>query len=80
MSTPVLVPSWVTDGLCGQTDPDVFHPGKGCSNRAAKAVCARCPVLDSCRDYALTHPDVDGIWGATTRLERQRIRRQERAS
>lgn len=82
MSAPILVPSWVADGLCGQTDPEVFHPGKGewTTTRVAKAVCARCPVLTRCRDHALANPELEGVWGATTRLERQRIRRQERAA
>jgi len=80
MSAPILVPSWVADGLCGQTDPDAFHPDKGGSPRPAKAVCARCLVLTRCRDHALANPELEGVWGATTRLERQRIRRQERAA
>ena len=69
-------------GLCRQTDPDLFFPNPGeaaVKVRQAKAVCARCPLLDDCRDYimetergwylSLRH----GVWGGMTPLERLRM-------
>jgi WhiB family transcriptional regulator, redox-sensing transcriptional regulator len=40
---------------------------------AAKAVCAACPVLAECREYALANPSLtgSGVWGGLTETERQ---------
>jgi WhiB family redox-sensing transcriptional regulator len=42
----------------------------------AKALCARCPMLEKCRDWAVTSGEPEGIWGGTTPQERRRLRRQ----
>jgi WhiB family transcriptional regulator, redox-sensing transcriptional regulator len=39
--------------------------------RAAKAICARCPVTEECRDYALRIREPHGIWGGLSELERR---------
>ena len=39
----------------------------------AKAVCARCPVMQLCRDHALRVEEPWGIWGALTEEERAEI-------
>ena len=69
---------WRGDALCTQTDPEVFFPEKGESNKSAKKVCAACPVAAECLEYALAHSDLVGVWGGTSAKGRQRIR--ERAS
>lgn len=54
--------------------------------RAARAVCARCPIVDACKTYAnaetadgkLTEPD--GIWGGELALDRHRALIARRAS
>jgi WhiB family redox-sensing transcriptional regulator len=38
--------------------------------RAAKDVCATCPALNACRDYALDAGETFGIWGGLTEDER----------
>jgi WhiB family redox-sensing transcriptional regulator len=40
----------------------------------AKAVCAGCPVVLACRDFAVAEHVADGIWGALTPGERLRLR------
>lgn len=58
-------------------DPELFFPagpGAIAQTRAAKQVCAACPVLDACREFAL-HNQVHGIWGGMTEAERDRARR-----
>jgi len=79
MTLAVAPPPWVEAALCAQTDPDLFHPVKGGSNRAAKAVCARCDVRPDCLAYALGDPTLDSVWGGTTETERRRIRRADAA-
>lgn len=45
----------------------------------AKAVCATCPVLDPCRDFAdRGGTSLYGTWAGLTRAERLAIRRQRR--
>jgi WhiB family redox-sensing transcriptional regulator len=70
--------AWMDDALCAQVDPDLFFPPYRAAHiaRAARRVCAACPAAEPCRRYALTDPDLDGIWGATTPDERRRLRRQ----
>lgn len=71
---------WMVDALCAQTDPEVFFPEQGGSTRAAKAVCAACPVRDECLAYALERREQHGVWGGTTELERRRLRRELRTA
>jgi WhiB family redox-sensing transcriptional regulator len=72
--------------LCSTVDPDSFFPiddileGPSsnlktyANERAAKAICAECPLRTPCALYALqTGPQ--GIWGGTTESERMGIRR-----
>jgi WhiB family redox-sensing transcriptional regulator len=43
---------------------------------AAKAVCATCPVVDSCLSYAIETNQTEGVWGGTTSAERTKLRRR----
>lgn len=65
----------VTLGLCAQTDPEAFFPDSGGSPAAAKKICEKCPVLEDCREHAISDPSLYGVWGALTDAERRRIRR-----
>lgn len=71
---------WQSRGACRDTDTAVFfHPEfERASNRAtrtaaAKAVCARCPVIERCREHALTVQETYGTWGGLDELERKHI-------
>lgn len=39
----------------------------------AKAVCETCPVLDTCRTFALESEELYGVWGGLTEAERHKI-------
>lgn len=60
---------------------DVYDDESGSSPSAqiaeAKKVCARCPARLECLSDALQN-DNHGIWGGTTYLERQKIKRKAR--
>lgn len=73
---PTLGPEldWQADALCAQTDPEAFYPDKGGSNKAAKAVCMRCPVRPACLDYALTHDERFGVWGGMSERQRRQLK------
>lgn len=74
--------SWQERGSCRKVNPEWFYPGRGQNDyvRAAKSVCAGCPVIDTCLDFAMkTEPINDwGVWGGTTEGERTRLRRMNR--
>lgn len=64
-------PAWMRDaechlepGLPWTTDGDRV---KKYEVHAMAAVCARCPVLTECRDYARQNPDLWGFWAGQTR-------------
>lgn len=69
---------WVEDALCAQTDPEAFFPEKGASNRRAIQVCGECEVQKQCLQYALDNGIIDGIWGGTSPMARQKMRREGR--
>ena len=69
----VELPEFRLDALCAETDPELFFPEKGGSNRAAKRICARCDVQDECLTYALKHDEPYGIWGGLSQSERSRL-------
>lgn len=65
----ILRPAWMADAACRGQGPDLFFAG---NNRAARKVCADCPVRQQCLDYAQAEPTLEGVWGGLNRGERQR--------
>ncbi len=77
---PIKVDSslaWQAFGLCAQTDPELFSPGKGDSTKDAKAICARCEVRLQCLDYALENDERFGIWGGLSSKQRAKLKQQD---
>jgi hypothetical protein len=68
-------------GSCTSVGGDEFFPVPGAPNAAALRVCAGCPVRLACLEYVLRGGPEPGVWGGTSALQRQRMRkaRQERA-
>ncbi|MDO4654775.1 Transcriptional regulator WhiD [Actinomyces naeslundii] len=69
---------WQYRGACLGMDSSVFfHPEgeRGGSRRRrderAKAICQDCPVLDECRDHALSTREPYGVWGGMSEEERR---------
>jgi WhiB family transcriptional regulator, redox-sensing transcriptional regulator len=78
MLPPGVEVRWQHDAACKDApDPDVFFPGKTASAEAAKQVCAGCPVIGDCLEFALATmpaPDRDhGVYGGLTPAERARL-------
>ncbi|HZK04400.1 MAG TPA: WhiB family transcriptional regulator [Actinomycetaceae bacterium] len=78
---------WQYQGLCRDADPELFfHPEgeRGGTRRrrdeAAKAVCARCPVLERCREHALAVQEPYGVWGGLTEDDRAQIIAERKAA
>jgi WhiB family redox-sensing transcriptional regulator len=68
---------WMREGVCAQVDPNVWHPEKGGSVKAAVRICrTTCPVAAQCLNYALEQGErLTGVWGGTTERERRVLRR-----
>ena len=60
------------DAACRHLDPALFHPAPHDNRtlKAARDVCAGCPIRLDCLALALTIPDAQGIWGGLTQSER----------
>lgn len=71
-------PAWTLDALCLQVDPEIFFPEKYESCRAAKLICARCPVRAECLAFALEHHEHVGIYGGMSPRQRARVAREQR--
>ena len=59
---------------------DLFHPEHGQGRnvaKAAKAICAECPVMQECRAFAVPKTELQGIWGGLTEKERRAVRKQK---
>ena len=80
---------WQFEGLCRTQSPELFfHPEgeRGAARRTreafATALCRECPVLQQCREHALSFPEPYGVWGGMSEDEREALlgRRVPRAS
>jgi WhiB family redox-sensing transcriptional regulator len=71
---------WQVQGACRGADADLFFhpegergPSKHVRDTLAKAVCARCPVLDKCREHALRVREPYGVWGGLSEDDREAL-------
>jgi WhiB family redox-sensing transcriptional regulator len=77
---PAAGATWRNFAACLTIGPEPFFPDGGdrASARAAKRVCATCPVTSECLNFAfLTGADF-GIFGRLTAQERRVMLRRER--
>ncbi|MEV4093836.1 WhiB family transcriptional regulator [Streptosporangium saharense] len=83
--------SWRDRAACRSADdPEIFFPkvsamrgARGAETRAyaaAQQVCARCPVQQECRAYALDRDEQYGMWGGMTPGQRRRLLNQMKAA
>jgi WhiB family redox-sensing transcriptional regulator len=62
---------WAEYGTCMTADPELFFPDVGEHVNAAKRVCALCPVVLECAEYAIRVDERHGIWGGLSEKERR---------
>mgnify|MGYP000989605149 CR=1 FL=1 len=51
---------WMRNGNCRDYPPSVFFPSDGVGVDAARKICATCPVIEPCKEYALANR-IDGL-------------------
>lgn len=78
--TKMIDQTWRESASCREVDPELFFvKGKDVRKIAtAKAVCASCIVRNECLMAALASPSEMGIWGGTTKDERNELHEQMR--
>lgn len=69
---------WRDEALCAQVGGEIFFPEPGESTEPARSVCRDCPVVNDCREYAITRFIKHGIWGGTSGRQREQIRARRR--
>jgi WhiB family transcriptional regulator, redox-sensing transcriptional regulator len=80
------VDQWRTQAACSSLDTNLFFPDPEVDDdvlpriASAKAVCAECPVRQSCLEFAIRTRQLDGVWGGHTPEERRSIRRRRQAA
>ncbi|WP_051814528.1 WhiB family transcriptional regulator [Streptomyces iakyrus] len=63
---------WRDQGACdGQSE--LFFDGTAAVEAAAKDICRRCPVMLSCREWAIDNREAYGTWGGMTERERRTL-------
>lgn len=72
--------AWREHAACRDSAPELFFPigatGLALEQiEAAKTICARCPVLIECLEFALETNQEAGVWGGTSEDERRHLRR-----
>jgi WhiB family redox-sensing transcriptional regulator len=65
--------NWMDDGICRNHAPQTFFPSDGVGVEVAKRICAACPVIDTCLEYALENHIEHGVWGGASERQRRRI-------
>lgn len=82
MTLPLVRPEeWVEEALCARSDPEVWFPEKGGSQKPAKDICngtefvKPCPVRQQCLLYALEHDEQFGVWAGLSQAELKRLRK-----
>ncbi|HEX8001753.1 MAG TPA: WhiB family transcriptional regulator [Mycobacteriales bacterium] len=79
--------TWRVAALCRGDDAEHFFAPphlerkeeRALRERAARALCDRCPVRKDCLEAALASGEPHGIWGGLNELQRRRLMRRRSA-
>jgi WhiB family transcriptional regulator, redox-sensing transcriptional regulator len=71
---------WQLLAACRDVGDELFFhpegergPAKFAREASAKAICARCPVMERCAIHALSAREPYGVWGGMTEQEREEV-------
>jgi WhiB family redox-sensing transcriptional regulator len=72
---------WREKSACLTVDPELFFPvgntGPALDQiEKAKQVCAQCPVIENCLQYAMDSNQDSGVWGGLSEDERRALKRR----
>lgn len=66
-------PDWRDEGACREEPAELFFDGTAAAEAEARSVCLRCPVMLTCREWAISNREAYGTWGGMTERERRTI-------
>jgi WhiB family redox-sensing transcriptional regulator len=69
-------PAWQRRAACRGKGCDPWFATTREAEDAARAVCEPCPVRRECLAYALSSPELAGIWAGTDERDRRRLKRE----
>ena len=69
-------PTWMSEAACLDYHPELWFSDMGQAANRAKAICAGCPAIELCLQWAMDTNEPDGIWGGQTAKERVNLRRR----
>lgn len=75
---PDSATAWMADGNCRLHPPATFFPSDGVGVDRARKICASCPVVGTCLEFALEERIDHGVWGGCSERERRRILKSRR--
>ena len=81
MHEPELVDpetAWMREGNCRPTRRRCSSRPMGAGVDHARRICATCPVIEPCLEYALLNRVDHGVWGGCSERERRRIAKARR--
>ena len=91
-SKDISIPRFIIDSTpaCSTVDPELFFPqevevapnkvvSRYLNFSEAKQICASCPLVLQCLEYALRNVEI-GIWGGTTESQRESLRKKRNIS
>lgn len=61
---------WAAQAACADSALDEFHADQGEAHATVKRVCAACPVVDACLQWAIENRERFGVWGGLSATER----------
>jgi WhiB family redox-sensing transcriptional regulator len=72
---------WRDKSACLTVDPELFFPvgntGPALDQiEKAKQICAQCPVIENCLQYAMDSNQDSGVWGGLSEDERRALKRR----
>ena len=74
--------TWRNRAACLDEDPELFFPigNTGFALlqiQEAKAVCARCKIVETCLEWAMDSGQDFGVWGGMSEDERRSLKRRK---
>jgi WhiB family redox-sensing transcriptional regulator len=68
---------WRAQARCRDYEPELFYPfGTELQAKSAPAIriCNQCAVRTECRDWAMSHGELFGVWGGLSEIDREALR------
>jgi len=75
-ASALSTPKFFKDGRCVDQDPILWDGDDEGESFQALRICADCPVMQSCLEWAVRHEEY-GIFGGQTAAARTRLRRKQ---